>query len=211
MTRRLTIAAGPALATSLAEQMDALGGYTLQRLAPGEAPAAPWPDALVLDAAFCDAAALAGMAREGGFTGALVVIVDHELIMPEADAALVRPFRFAELLEAIDASCPRREGCDGPRGLRLTEKEAAIIARLSAAKGAAIPKSELLADVWGYGPNVSTRTLETHIHRLRRKIEADPARPRRLLTEKGGYRLAKFDAEGAIWVPAPQKSDKTEV
>ncbi len=207
MTRRLIIAAGPALSASLAEQSDALGSVDLRRLAPGEEPAAPWPDAVLLDAACCDAGALAEKVRERGFLGPLVIIADGDANIPEADAILVRPFRLADLIDALECPGPRpHDDCDGAR---LTEKEAAIVNRLAEAEGAVISKAALLADVWGYGPAVSTRTLETHIHRLRRKIETDPACPRRLLTDEGGYRLVKLESEGQFVLSAAQKSGKT--
>jgi DNA-binding response OmpR family regulator len=74
--------------------------------------------------------------------------------------------------------------------IRLTEKEAAILAFLHRMGERAVPRQELLTQVWGYNPAVTTHTLETHIYRLRRKIEADPAKARLLVTEAGGYRLA---------------------
>jgi len=70
----------------------------------------------------------------------------------------------------------------------LTEKEAAILECLRAA-GGPVPRDDLLARVWGYGEGIDTHTLETHIHRLRRKIEPDPRHPTMLLTEDTGYRL----------------------
>ena len=76
------------------------------------------------------------------------------------------------------------------RRLRLTEKEVALLQYLHGAGGTVVPRDELLARVWGYGEGVSTHTLETHIYRLRQKIERDPATARHLLTEDGGYRLA---------------------
>ncbi|WP_442754374.1 winged helix-turn-helix domain-containing protein [Methylocystis sp. JAN1] len=186
MTRSLFVAASPGLMSSLAEQFEALGLYELRALHATE-PAAPWPHAAILDAEAFDASALARRLRASGFAGPIIAIGAE---VPEADAALPRPFRFTELLTLLAAapSSGYREGFDA----RLTEKEAAILRRLAQARGAIISKEALLADVWGYGPNVSTRTLETHIHRLRRKIEADPQRPLKLLTEDGGYRLANI-------------------
>jgi len=77
---------------------------------------------------------------------------------------------------------------DNGRATALTEKEAAILACLRAARQT-VARSALLSRVWGYRGGVSTHTLETHIHRLRRKIEADPRRPTLLITDGGGYRL----------------------
>jgi len=74
------------------------------------------------------------------------------------------------------------------RVLPLTEKEAAILACLRAA-GGPVTRDTLLAEVWGYGESIDTHTLETHIHRLRRKIEPDPRQPILLVTDSGGYRL----------------------
>jgi DNA-binding response OmpR family regulator len=183
MTRAVLIAAAPRLAGLVAEQLEAQGHAP--QIGAVEAVAQPdggFPfDAVVLDAGACDAAALAGRLRAQGFGGAIVVI-DAET--DEADVALSRPVRVADLL-AVLAAPPRH-----PRaGLRLTEKEAAILERLEQARGAILPKAELLADVWGYGPGVATRTLETHIHRLRRKLDGEPNYPQALSTEDGGYRL----------------------
>ncbi|BDV35000.1 winged helix-turn-helix domain-containing protein [Methylocystis iwaonis] len=186
MVRRLLIAASPGLFASLAQQFSALGGHELRALAEvGASPAEA--DAAVLDGAFCDAPALARALRDAGFAGPIVIIGDAA---PDADAALARPFRFADLLAAL-APAPLETP---DLGARLTEKEAAILDRLIRARGAIVTKAELLADVWGYGPSVSTRTLETHIHRLRKKVETDPRRPQKLLTEDGGYRIEKWRA-----------------
>jgi DNA-binding response OmpR family regulator len=72
--------------------------------------------------------------------------------------------------------------------VRLTEKEAAIIKFLYRA-GRVIGRDTLLGEVWGYNAGVTTHTLETHVYRLRRKIERDPANAEILVTEPGGYRL----------------------
>lgn len=73
--------------------------------------------------------------------------------------------------------------------VRLTEKETNILKYLYRAGAKAVGRDELLREVWGYNANVTTHTLETHIYRLRQKIEPDPAHARLLLTEAGGYRL----------------------
>jgi DNA-binding response OmpR family regulator len=87
---------------------------------------------------------------------------------------------------------------DSARGkrLRLTEKEAAILKFLYRAGGKPVPRQILLNEVWGYNSNVTTHTLETHIYRLRQKIEPDPTDARLLVTESGGYRLDLDTEEG---------------
>ncbi len=76
----------------------------------------------------------------------------------------------------------------GRKKVRLTEKEAAILKFLYRA-GRVIGRSTLLGEVWGYNAAVTTHTLETHVYRLRQKIERDPAHAEILVTEPGGYRL----------------------
>lgn len=75
------------------------------------------------------------------------------------------------------------------RKTRLTEKEAAIIRYLHRAGGSLVLRETLLAEVWGYSARVSTHTIETHVYRLRRKLERDPRRAEILVSEVGGYRL----------------------
>ncbi len=74
------------------------------------------------------------------------------------------------------------------RRIRLTDKEAAILRYLHRA-AAPVAREELLSEVWGYNSGVTTHTVETHIYRLRQKIEADPAQAALLVTDAGGYRL----------------------
>lgn len=75
------------------------------------------------------------------------------------------------------------------RRIRLTEKESAILKYLYRASGETVARPELLNEVWGYNATVTTHTLETHIYRLRQKMEYDPTDARILITERGGYRL----------------------
>ena len=122
-----------------------------------------------------------------------------------------KPFRFAVLLARIRVQLRQHEMSEDatfqigsyvffPSGklltsasgekLRLTEKETAILLYLNRAKGIVVSRDELLREVWGYNANVTTHTLETHIYRLRQKIEANPANAQLLVTDAGGYRLA---------------------
>jgi DNA-binding winged helix-turn-helix (wHTH) protein len=73
--------------------------------------------------------------------------------------------------------------------IRLTEKERHILEYLARHKNQIVDRRALLEEVWGYAEGVETHTLETHIYRLRQKIETDPAAPKILLTEEQGYKL----------------------
>jgi len=77
----------------------------------------------------------------------------------------------------------------GRKKVRLTEKETAILRYLYHAGDRAIDRATLLGEVWGYNAGVTTHTLETHVYRLRQKIERDPGNAEILVTEPGGYRL----------------------
>jgi len=127
-----------------------------------------------------------------------------------ADDYVSKPFKFAVLLARIRAQLRSHEQSEnavfhiGPyefrpaqkllvdgdkRKVRLTEKETNILKYLYRAGGKPVAREELLAEVWGYNAGVTTHTLETHIYRLRQKIEPDAASARLLVTEAGGYRL----------------------
>lgn len=128
-----------------------------------------------------------------------------------ANDYIAKPFRLAELLARLRAQLRIFENSEdavfviGPytfrpaakllqetgraRRIRLTEKEAAILKFLYRAGTKAVARQVLLNEVWGYNAAVTTHTLETHIYRLRQKIEPDPANARLLITEGGGYRL----------------------
>ena len=127
--------------------------------------------------------------------------IKHSIVAPVL--ALTKPVRLAALVARIEDSLARRQNFtlgpwrfdasarileDGGRLVRLTDKEAAIL-RWLCQSAEVVPRDLLLAEVWGYGAAIATHTLETHIYRLRRKIEADPANPSLLLTEPGGYRV----------------------
>jgi len=128
-----------------------------------------------------------------------------------ADDYVAKPFRFAVLLARIRVQLRSHEQSEnavfhlGPyefrpaqkllldaakKKVRLTEKETNILKYLYRAGGKPVAREELLAEVWGYNAGVTTHTLETHIYRLRQKIEPDASAARLLLTEAGGYRLA---------------------
>jgi DNA-binding response OmpR family regulator len=114
--------------------------------------------------------------------GALLARVEEALRAAPAAAMPLGKWRFDPVARLL-------EDRDGNR-VRLTDKEAAILEHLRQAEGV-VGRETLLAEVWGYSAAVTTHTLETHIYRLRRKIEADPANATLLVTEAGGYRLAR--------------------
>ncbi|WP_370336062.1 winged helix-turn-helix domain-containing protein [Parvularcula marina] len=79
----------------------------------------------------------------------------------------------------------------GEEPIRLTDKEAAILRYLYRAGTRPVSREELLGEVWGYQSGITTHTLETHIYRLRQKIEPDPSEAKLLITVEGGYRLGQ--------------------
>ena len=128
-----------------------------------------------------------------------------------AQVYVTKPYKFAILLAYIRRHLSEHEHSEGAvfrlgsyefrpaakmlvddkgKKTRLTEKETNILKYLYRAGEKAVSREELLAEVWGYNAGVTTHTLETHVYRLRQKIEPDPANARLLLTEAGGYRLA---------------------
>ena len=128
-----------------------------------------------------------------------------------ADDYVAKPFRYAVLLARIRAQLRSHAQSEaavfriGPyefrpaqkllldsrqKKIRLTDKETSILKYLYRAGDKSVPREELLTQVWGYNAGVTTHTLETHVYRLRQKIEPDPAASRLLLTDVGGYRLA---------------------
>ena len=124
-----------------------------------------------------------------------------------------KPFRLVELLAKMRVQIHQHEHSDdlvlsiGPycfrpgvhllmekktnRRVHLTDKETAILKYLYRVGNKVVGRDVLLNEVWGYNPEVDTHTLETHIYRLRQKIEENPSNNRILMTEPGGYRLAQ--------------------
>jgi DNA-binding response OmpR family regulator len=157
------------------------------------------------------------MLRKGGFKAPVIMLTGQDsesdtILGLEAGANdyVTKPFRFAVLLARIRAQLRQHEQSEDavftighysfrPSGkilldergqkVRLTEKETAILKFLSRAGEKVITRDVLLHEVWGYNSGVTTHTLETHIYRLRQKIEKDPSRAELLVTDVGGYKL----------------------
>ena len=127
-----------------------------------------------------------------------------------ANDYVTKPFRFTVLLARMRAQLRQHEQSEdatfvvGPYNfkpahkflltqtgekIRLTEKETNILKFLLRSADTIVGRDTLLHEVWGYNANVTTHTLETHIYRLRQKIEPDPTRVSLLVTESGGYKL----------------------
>ncbi|HEX2555474.1 MAG TPA: response regulator transcription factor [Microvirga sp.] len=155
--------------------------------------------------------------RRGGFRSPIIMLTaqgsEADTVLGLESGAndyVTKPFKFAVLLARIRAQLRQYEASEdavfqiGPytfrpgsklltteKGskLKLTEKETAILRYLYRAGQKVVGRDTLLQEVWGYNSNVTTHTLETHIYRLRQKIETDPSRARILVTEPGGYKL----------------------
>jgi len=158
--------------------------------------------------------------RKAGFktpiimlTGKVVSDADQILGLDAgANDYLTKPFKFPVLLARIRAQLRQHAQTEaavfaiGPyrfkpaskllldeRGhkIRLTEKETSILKHLYRAGDRVVSREALLREVWGYNANITTHTLETHIYRLRQKIEKDAAEAELLVTASGGYRLMR--------------------
>ena len=155
--------------------------------------------------------------RRGGFRSPIIMLTaqgsEADTVLGLESGAndyVTKPFKFAVLLARIRAQLRQYEASEdaifqiGPytfrpgskllmseKGskLKLTEKETAILRFLYRAGQKVVTRDVLLQEVWGYNANVTTHTLETHIYRLRQKIEPDPSSARILVTEAGGYKL----------------------
>ena len=157
------------------------------------------------------------IARKNGYKAPIIMLTGHDtdsdtILGLEAGANdyVTKPFRFAVLLARIRSQLRQHEQSEdatfnvGPyvfkpgqklfhtadgQKIRLTEKEASIIRYLYRAGQKVVTRDMLLEEVWGYNSGVTTHTLETHVYRLRQKIEEDPSNARILVTENGGYKL----------------------
>ena len=155
--------------------------------------------------------------RQGGFKSPIIMLTgadDEEDVVTGLDSGandyVTKPFKFAVLLARLRAHLRSHEQSEdavfkiGPyefrpavkmlvdkddRRIKLTEKEASILKYLYRAGGKPVSRDTLLDEVWGYNSGVTTHTLETHVYRLRQKIEPEPGRATLLLTEPGGYKL----------------------
>jgi DNA-binding response OmpR family regulator len=155
--------------------------------------------------------------RKSGYRGPIVMLTAQDTeadtilgLDSGANDYIAKPFRFGVLLARIRAQLRQHEQSEdavfkiGPytfkpaakmlirgdnRKVRLTEKETNILKFLYRAGERVVGREILLHEVWGYNAGVTTHTLETHIYRLRQKIEADPSQAQILVTETGGYKL----------------------
>jgi len=176
-------------------------------------------DLVILDVnlADMDGRAACKVMRRGGYKGPVIMLTgqssESDTILgldSGANDYVTKPFRFAVLLARIRAHLRQHEHSEdavfkvGPytfkpsakmlvrednRKVRLTEKETAIIKFLLRSGEQIVSRDVLLQDVWGYNAGVTTHTLETHVYRLRQKIERDPSHAEILVTEGGGYKL----------------------
>jgi DNA-binding response OmpR family regulator len=155
--------------------------------------------------------------RKGGYKGPIIMLTgnvsDADQILgldAGANDYVTKPFKFAVLLARLRAQLRQHEQSEDAvftigqytfkpaakllldeKGskIRLTEKETSILKYLYRAGDKVVGRDVLLHEVWGYNAGVTTHTLETHIYRLRQKIEKDPSNAELLITETGGYKL----------------------
>ena len=155
--------------------------------------------------------------RKGDFKAPIIMLTGHDtdsdtILGLEAGANdyVTKPFRFAVLLARIRAQLRQHENSEDATftvgsylfqpaakllsdesgsKVRLTEKETSILKFLYRSGDKPVGRDVLLHEVWGYNSGVTTHTLETHIYRLRQKIEKNPSNAELLITEAGGYKL----------------------
>jgi DNA-binding response OmpR family regulator len=176
-------------------------------------------DLVILDVGLpdTDGRELCRLMRKQGVKSPIIMLTGHDTdadtilgLDAGANDYVTKPFKFPVLLARIRAQLRQHEQSEdavfsvGPytfkpamkmlvteddRKIRLTEKETNILKFLYRSTDGVVARDVLLHEVWGYNAGVTTHTLETHIYRLRQKIEPDPSNARLLVTEAGGYRL----------------------
>ena len=176
-------------------------------------------DIIILDVSLpdMDGRELCKLMRKQGMKCPIVMLTEHDSdsdtilgLDAGANDSVTKPFKFSFLLARIRSQLRRFEQSEdatftlGPytfmpaakmlinskeQKIRLTEKETNILKFLLRTDNKIVPRDVLLHEVWGYNAGVTTHTLETHIYRLRQKIEPDPARVSLLVTEGGGYKV----------------------
>lgn len=206
-TRILLADSDEVLRTSLCEQLEH-EGYDVVAVGDPDGARQALRDAIAFAViGLADGDSVAADLRNHGLSCPILLLTEGETA--STHESLAKPFRFSALLARLHGlNTHQAAGEDrvvriGPytfhpsakllqaegRKVRLTEKETNILKFLHASAGT-VPREILLHEVWGYGPAVATHTLETHIYRLRKKIEQDPGKAQILLTEGGGYRLS---------------------
>ncbi|MDE0779258.1 MAG: response regulator transcription factor [Alphaproteobacteria bacterium] len=159
--------------------------------------------------------------RQNGVRAPIIMLTGHDTdtdadqilgLDAGANDYIAKPFRLNVLLARLRAQMRQHElsedavfiiepytfrpaqkimvGAD-ERKVRLTEKESAILKYMYRAGSKVVSRDALLGEVWGYNAGVTTHTLETHVYRLRQKIEANPSDAQILVTEAGGYKLVR--------------------
>ena len=176
-------------------------------------------DLLILDVGLpdMDGRETCKILRKNGFKAPIIMLTgndsDADMILgldAGANDYVTKPFKFAVLLARIRAQLRQHEQSedavfklgrftfkpaskilidDDDGKVRLTEKETSILKFLYRSGEKVVSRDVLLHEVWGYNAGVTTHTLETHIYRLRQKIERDPSNAEILVTETGGYKL----------------------
>jgi DNA-binding response OmpR family regulator len=176
-------------------------------------------DLVILDVGLpdTDGRELCRVLRKQGLKAPVIMLTGHDSdadtilgLDAGANDYVTKPFKFPVLLARIRAQLRQHEQSEdavfqlGPytfrpsmkmlitedeKKIRLTEKETNILKFLYRSNDGVVARDVLLHEVWGYNAGVTTHTLETHIYRLRQKIEPDPSNARLLVTESGGYRL----------------------
>jgi DNA-binding response OmpR family regulator len=176
-------------------------------------------DLVILDVGLpdTDGRELCRLMRKQGVKSPIIMLTGHDTDSDQilgldagANDYVTKPFKFPVLLARLRAQLRTHEQSEdavfqlGPysfrpaqklllteddKKIRLTEKETNILKYLYRSSEGVVARDVLLHEVWGYNAGVTTHTLETHIYRLRQKIEPDPSNARLLVTESGGYRL----------------------